>query len=146
MRAWRAAGFVALVGIVAAAAGPREPFAAQTTAAAVAAADTVDASVLIGTWRVDLRPSPDAEPYYQEFTVTEVSGDAFTATFYGTPVSEARLNLDWGAVRFAFVTEDGSGPYYHSGVLLGDRLEGTTHSSGRGFLAYWTAERASAGD
>ena len=94
---------------------------------------------LVGTWNVDLRPTPDAEPYLQQFVVSSVQGNGFEGAFYGTPVTEGRLNVDWGAVRFAFVTADGSGPYHHSGVLLDGRLEGTTHSLGRDFLAYWTA-------
>lgn len=96
---------------------------------------------LVGTWQVDLHPSPDAEPYLQEFVVRSVDGNGFEGSFYGTQVTEGRLNVDWGAVRFAFVTADGSGPYNHSGVFRGGRLEGTTHSLGRDFLAYWTAIR-----
>ena len=96
---------------------------------------------LVGIWEVDLRPTPDAEPYLQEFEVSSVDGNGFEGSFYGTPVTEGRLNVDWGAVRFAFVTADGSGPYHHSGVLREGRLEGTTHSIGRDFLAYWTATR-----
>ena len=96
---------------------------------------------LVGSWEVDLRPTPDAEPYLQEFVVRSVEGNGFEGSFYGTPITEGRLNVDWGAVRFAFVTADGSGPYNHSGVLREGRLEGTTHSLGRDFLSYWTAER-----
>jgi hypothetical protein len=96
---------------------------------------------LVGTWQVDLRPSPDSEPYLQEFVVRSIEGNGFEGSFYGTPVTEGRLNVDWGAVRFAFVTADGSGPYNHSGVLREGRLEGTTHSLGREFLSYWTAIR-----
>lgn len=50
---------------------------------------TVSAGELIGTWNVDLRPMPSADPYYQAFVVTSV--------------------------------------------------EGMTNSTGRGFLAYWSA-------
>ena len=99
----------------------------------------VSADSLLGTWRVDLRPTPDAEPYYQEFVVTEVQDGSFSGTFYGAPISEGRINTDWGKIRIAFVTADGSGPYHHSATLEGDTLEGMTNSTGRGFLAYWSA-------
>jgi hypothetical protein len=97
------------------------------------------ASALVGTWQVDLRPSPKAAPYFQEFVVTAVTGSSFEGTFYGAPVTQARVNSNWGAVRIAFVTQDGSGPYHHSAVLSGTRLEGLTNSTGRDFLAYWSA-------
>ena len=96
---------------------------------------------LVGTWRVDLRPTPDAAPYYQEMTITSVAGDSLTGTFYGAEIRSGRLNRDWGALRFAFVTEDGSGTYHTSGTLRGEEIEGMTHALGRGFLSYWTAER-----
>lgn len=99
------------------------------------------ASDLVGTWQVDLRPSPDAKPSLQEFVVTGVQGRSFTGTFYGAPVTQGRLNTEWGTVRIAFVTMDGSGPYHHSAVLSGARLEGLTNSTGRDFLAYWSATK-----
>ena len=99
----------------------------------------VTADMLTGTWQVDLRPTPDADPYYQELVVTSVQGNSFTGTFYGAPVSQARINTDWGKLRIAFVTADGSGPYNHSAVLEGDKLEGLSNSTGRDFLSYWSA-------
>ena len=101
-------------------------------------------SDLVGTWTVDLRSTPTSAPYSQPFVVTAVDGDSLAGTFYGSEVRSARLNLGWGAVRFAFTTRDGGGGAYHtSGVLRPDgTLEGTTHAVGRGFLAYWTAARA----
>jgi len=95
--------------------------------------------MLLGTWTVDLRPTPASEPYYKEFVVTSVQGSSFTGTFYDTPISQARLNVDWGKLRIAFVTADGSGPYNHSAVLEGNRLEGLSNSTGRDFLSYWSA-------
>lgn len=99
----------------------------------------VSAEMLLGTWTVDLRPTPGSEPYYKEFVVTSVQGDSFTGTFYDAPVSQARINKDWGKLRIAFVTADGSGPYNHSAVLEGIRLEGLSNSTGRDFLSYWSA-------
>lgn len=101
----------------------------------------MDGAALAGTWKVDLRPTPDSNAYYQEFVVESVEDRSFGGTFYGTAIEEGRINTDWGSVHFAFVTRDDSGPYNHSGVLRGDRLEGLTHSLGRDFLAVWSAVR-----
>jgi hypothetical protein len=101
----------------------------------------VDTRDLVGAWKVDLRPTPDAPAYFQEFVVSSVQGKTFTGTFYGAPIEQARINTDWGAVRIAFVTSDASGPYNHSATLVGGRLEGLTNSTGRDFLSFWTATR-----
>ncbi len=101
----------------------------------------IDAGILLGAWQVDLRPTPDAEPYYKEFVVTAVKDGSFSGTFYDAPISEGRINTDWGKVRIAFVTADGSGAYYHSATLEQGKLEGLSNSTGRGFLAYWSAVR-----
>lgn len=102
---------------------------------------SVDANALIGSWQVDLRPRPGAPAYYQEFVVSAVDGNRFIGSFYGAEVSQARINTEWGAVRIAFVTADGSGQYHHSATLIGDRLEGLTNATGRDFLSYWSAQR-----
>ena len=94
---------------------------------------------LIGTWRVDLRPTPDAEPYFKEFVVTSVQGSSFSGNFYDSPISHGRINTDWGKLRIAFMTADGSGPYHHSAILEGNKLEGLSNSIERNFLAYWSA-------
>ncbi len=95
--------------------------------------------LLLGTWQVDLRPTPDAEPYYKSFVVTSVEGRSFSGSFYDAPISQGRINTDWGKLRIAFETNDGSGPYHHSATLEGDSLEGLSNSTGRDFLAYWSA-------
>ncbi len=100
-----------------------------------------DANALVGTWTVDLRPTPDAAAYFQEFVVSAVDGKAFEGTFYGSPISQGRINTDWSAVRIAFVTSDLSGPYNHSAVLMNGKLEGLTNATGRGFLSYWSATK-----
>ena len=109
-----------------------------TTVPKVAAPDS---NKLIGIWRVDLRPTPGAEEYFQEFVVTSIDGKTFQGSFYGSPISQGRINTDWSAVRIAFVTEDRSGPYNHSAVLKNDKLEGLTNSTGRDFLSYWSAKK-----
>ena len=103
---------------------------------------TPSAAVLVGTWKVDLRPTPDAAPYFQDLVVSKVSANnSFEGTFYGAPVAQARINVAWGTVRIAFVTADQSGPYNHSAVLQGGKLEGLTNSTGRDFLSYWSAAK-----
>jgi hypothetical protein len=101
----------------------------------------ISAGSLLGTWKVDLRPVPGAPDYYKAFVVTGIDGKSFSGTFYGSPIHDGRINTDWGEVRFAFVTDDLSGPYNHAGVLRGGKMEGTSHSIGRQFLSYWTAVR-----
>ncbi len=100
----------------------------------------LDAGQLVGSWRVDLRPRPDAPAYFQSFVVRSVEGSTFQGTFYGSELKNGRINTDWGAVRFAFTTEDVSGIYHHSGVLRDGAMEGTSHSLGRQFLAVWSAK------
>jgi hypothetical protein len=97
------------------------------------------ASEMVGTWNVDLRPTPNAEPYFQEFVITSVRGKSFEGSFYGAPITQGRVNTEWGTIRLAFVTADGSGPYHHSAVLVGSKLDGLTNSTGRDFLSYWSA-------
>lgn len=99
----------------------------------------LSAEILLGTWEVDLRPTLDSEPYYKEFVVTSVEEKSFTGTFYDTAISQARINTDWGKLRIAFTTVDGSGAYNHSAVMEGKKLEGLSNSTGRDFLSYWSA-------
>ncbi|MEZ4655831.1 MAG: hypothetical protein R3E12_20150 [Candidatus Eisenbacteria bacterium] len=95
-----------------------------------------------GTWKVDLRLTPDAEPYYQEFIVEQDRGWDVPRVLLSHTDENARLNTDWGEVHFAFTTADNSGAYNTSGVLRDGILHGTTHSLARGFLAVWTANES----
>ncbi len=102
---------------------------------------SVDAQALVGTWKVDLRPTPTDSAYFQQFVVSAVVGKKFSGTFYGAPIQHARINSDWGNLRIAFVTNDQSGPYNHSATLVGNKLEGLSNSTGRDFLSYWSAAK-----
>jgi hypothetical protein len=115
--------------------------AAPADASVPAAVPAVDPKALIGTWRVDLRQSPSSVPYFQTFVITSVEDSQILGKFYGSPLRYGRINTDWGTAAFAFVTSDLSGLYHTAGRLVNGRLEGTTHSIGRGFLSVWTAER-----
>ena len=77
-----------------------------------------------------------------DLVVTAVDGQTLQGTFYGSPIENGRVNDAWDTVHLAFTTSDGSGTYHQTARLVGDRLEGTSHSLGRGFLLPWHAERA----
>jgi hypothetical protein len=47
---------------------------------------------LLGEWTIDLRPTPSAEGYCQNFEVTAVDGNTFTGTFYGSEIQNGLLN------------------------------------------------------
>ena len=121
----------------------QEPAVVPAPVSAAAVPAKADASRLVGTWRVDLRSKPGDAPYYQQFVVKSVVDNTPVGTFYDSEIRDARLNLDWGTVHFAFTTADAHerGTYNTTGRLVGDRIEGTTHSLGRHFLAVWTAVR-----
>ncbi len=97
---------------------------------------------LVGTWRVDLRPSPGAEASVRPFTVSVGADDTLTGTFYGSEIQNGRVNADWDGLHFSFTTGDGSGTYITSGVVRGGQLEGTTVAPHRQLLSVWTATRA----
>ncbi|MEM1041797.1 MAG: hypothetical protein AAGI91_04130 [Bacteroidota bacterium] len=97
---------------------------------------------LVGTWQVDLRPTPDAEPYYQELIISSVADGALAGVFYGSAVQFGRVSLGQDGVVFAFVTMDRSSRYVTTGRLVDGRLEGVTYSPDRDLLQSWQAERS----
>jgi hypothetical protein len=96
---------------------------------------------LTGNWMLDLRPAPDAEGYFQPFTVISINGNTFEGTFYGSPVEKGLLNRNWDRLYFAFRTRDQSNEYYHSGYLLNGTIIGTTYCPNRSFTAPWTGKK-----
>lgn len=96
---------------------------------------------LTGEWTIDLRPTPDAEAYYQPFEVTEVKDNTFMGTFYGSPVENSLINKNWPKLYFAFSTRDQNHTYYHSGYLEDGTLYGMSYCPGREFTAPWTGTR-----
>ena len=132
-------------------------FPGSSQAGAAAAAGDVSATtsatfkatpeMLLGTWIVDLRPTPDAPAYLKKLVITSVAEGKLTGTFYdGSPLQAGRLNDTSGDfICFAFFTDPGEGAYNTSGRLVGpDRLEGMTLSTSRGFLLPWHAVREKA--
>ena len=96
---------------------------------------------IIGTFIIDLRPTPDSEPYLKEFKFTKADGKNFDGEFYGYPFSGGFLNTDWEKIYFAFTTADQSGTYYHSGYIERNKVFGITLNEARGFVLPWKGER-----
>ena len=59
--------------------------------------------ILKGTWTIDLRPSPDAEAYYQVFEVDSITATGFKGSFYGSPVENGLVNTQWEKLYFAYL-------------------------------------------
>ena len=98
-------------------------------------------SPLEGSWKIDLRPSPDAEPYYQTFEITEVTKTGIEGSFYGSSLEDTFINEEWERLYFGFTTKDQSSSYFHSGYLLDGEIYGITYCPDRGFIQPWTGEK-----
>ena len=96
---------------------------------------------MVGTYIIDLRPTPESAPYLKEFKFTRVDGKKFDGEFYGYPFSGGFLNTDWDKVYFAFTTQDQSGTYYHSGYAEGNKVYGITLNENRGFVLPWRGQK-----
>lgn len=96
---------------------------------------------LIGEWKIDLRPTPTSEGYYQPFVILSIKENSFTGTFYGSEVENPLINNNWDKLYFAFTTKDSSNDYYHSGYLMDGKLFGITYCPNRGFTSPWTGEK-----
>lgn len=116
-------------------------FAQQGAAAKEMAAKDPLVQPLLGTWVLDLRPSPEAPAYLKDFVVQAFTADALKGVFYDTPFNNGRIHTAWGKLYFAFTTADGSGTYYHSGYLEGGKLYGMSFSPARQFVLPWTGVR-----
>jgi hypothetical protein len=100
---------------------------------------------LVGTWTVDLRASPDGEPYTKPFIVERIdaSTKSFTGSFYDSEISWSRINTAWGKVVLSFITSDGQGEYVHTCTLQGEQWVGSSTAKHRNMLVPWTAVRNS---
>ena len=96
---------------------------------------------LIGTWVIDLRPSPNAEAYLKDFTIKSFEAKTLKGIFYDTPFANGRIHTAWGKLYFAFTTADGSGTYFHSVSLENGKLSGISFSENRQFVMPWTGTR-----
>ena len=96
---------------------------------------------LVGEWLLDLRPSPNAAPYFQSLLVNQQREGIFTGVFYDSPIQEVYLNKSWDKLYFAFKTSDNSSEYYQSGYIVGDDIFGITFCPDRDFVLPWSGKR-----
>jgi CubicO group peptidase (beta-lactamase class C family) len=91
-----------------------------------------------GTWILDLRPTPNSEPYLKDFIINPATGKDFNGEFYGTKFTTGKFNADWEYIYFAFTTSDKDNTYYHSGYIEGNKISGISYSPDRKFTSHWT--------
>lgn len=99
---------------------------------------------LVGSWTVDLRPTPEAAPYLKKLVITADAGGRLEGHYYdGSPIQAGRHTVSAGLeTHFAFFTDPGEGAYQTAGRQVSrDRLVGMTLSTTRGFLLLWEATR-----
>jgi len=96
---------------------------------------------LAGSWKVDLRPSPDAESYFQSLRIDPQDAKTFSGAFYGSNIKNGLINKAWEDITFAFITRDRNNTYYHTATLKDNELTGTTYCPQRDLVAPWTAIR-----
>ena len=97
--------------------------------------------LFIGHWKIDLRPTPDSEAYFQFFKVNAIYGNTFKGTFYGSEIKNGLINKNWSKIYFAFSTSDQSNEYFHSGYMKDGRLFGISYCPKRDFTAPWTGAK-----
>lgn len=105
------------------------------------ASNRLIADSILGTWVIDLRPTPDSEPYLKDFKFTKIEGKQFDGEFYGYPFQAGFLNIDWEKIYFAFTTADQSGTYFHSGYIEGNKVFGITLNENRKLILPWRGEK-----
>jgi len=96
---------------------------------------------LVGEWLIDLRPSPDADPYLQTLIIEDQDEQSFAGSFYGSSIRETFLNGNWDKLYFAFQSSDNSNTYYQSGYIIGDEIFGVTYCPKRNFVMPWSGKR-----
>ena len=99
---------------------------------------TLSDTGLEGTWKIDLRPTPDAEPYITKMTISEVSDKTIKGKFYGSSITSGLLKTSWTKTYLAFTTSDSNHTYYHSGYYLDGKVYGMSYCPTRQLTARWT--------
>lgn len=97
----------------------------------------------VGTWVIDLRPDPNAEPYLKDFVIGLPAGKLFNGEYYGYPFEGGYCNVEWDRFYFAFTTADGTSTYYHSGYVEGNTIVGMSLNEERKFLIPWRGVKKS---
>ncbi|MBT8194909.1 MAG: hypothetical protein HKO56_09110 [Bacteroidia bacterium] len=96
---------------------------------------------IIGTWQIDLRPTPDSEAYYKNFLIEKVNGKEFSGEFYDTNFKNGFINTEWENIYIGFMTKDKSSTYFHTATINGNKIEGITFSPEREFTSRWTGKK-----
>lgn len=98
-------------------------------------------SQIQGTWEIDLRPTPNSQPYLKEFVISSVTDKTFSGIFYGSEFTAGQLNGSWERIYFAFTTGDKDSSYYHSGYIENGKISGISYSPERKFITPWTGSK-----
>ena len=102
----------------------------------------INPSGIQGTWEIDLRPTPAAEPYLKEFVISNITDKTFSGTFYGSDFTGGQINSSWGEkIYFAFTTGDKNSSYFHSGYIEEGKIHGVSYSSDRKFITPWSGRK-----
>lgn len=101
----------------------------------------VEPNDIAGTWKIDLRPTPASEPYYQMFVVKSIKKNTFKGTFYGSSIKDGFINTQWKRTYFAFSTSDNTHTYYHSGYFLEGKVYAISYCPTRSLTSPWRGEK-----
>ena len=101
---------------------------------------TTSSEDLLGQWKIDLRPTPEAEAYYQTLEITTIEDNMFEGTFYGRAIKDGFINTQWKRPYFSFTTSDASNDYYHSGYVEDGRIYGISYCPNRKLTMPWKGE------
>jgi hypothetical protein len=96
---------------------------------------------LKGIWQIDLRPSPESEPYLKDFELTHFSDKKLSGIFYGTSFDNGKIHTAFGKIYFSFTTQDQTNTYFHSGFIEKGKIHGQSFSPERGFVMPWNGVR-----
>lgn len=103
--------------------------------------NSAEKNQFVGDWKIDLRPTPESDGYFQSFIVETLNDKSFSGTFYGSEIKNALINNNWPKMYFAFSTADKTNDYYHSGYIENGKIYGITYCPNREFTAPWTGNK-----
>jgi len=104
-------------------------------------ANSNNLSQIQGTWEIDSRPTPAAEPYLKEFVISNLADKTFSGTFYGSEFTGGQINGSWERIYFAFTTGNKDSSYFHSGYIEDGKIHGISYSSNRKFVTPWSGRK-----
>ncbi len=104
---------------------------------------TIDTSVLIGEWKLDMTPDNPNDAVFAKMIIRKADNNSFSGIFYrdGVRIQNGRLNTQTGTLYGALISGDNSGNYNSTFYFQDGMLYGTTHAIERSFLSVWTATR-----